>query len=779
MTPPLREALEAFNATNLGHVLFWAGVTDLPKSKDEKITLWLGMVGDVQRIQRALQRLSEPERRGLEILQIRGGELPTNRFRDLLLQAKVVAEEPSVLRGYGSPGRPAAKPGSDRPLFRSVLENLMRWGLVWTHTLQENQQANAKLNFEGGRFVYIPDEVAPYLPPPPEPALSPPPVAANLEGSARTSQRDLYLLWSAARETPLTLLNSGLLRLSDLKRVAGQLLVTETIGKGAKESDFRRVLFLRQLSTALNLLVYDDVTLAARPDPPFFRQPATERVRLSYERWLAGPWWNELWRTHTPGLTNAPGGPCDPAPSRIADARRKVVDCLTRLARPTPNAWIAVEDVSRSLQDRDDEFLLGWEDSREENRPYTYRTFGSRYQSNPLGWAWYGRTAGQPAGWGQVERVFIEGVLCEGLFWLGLADLGYAELATSVQRSAAAPGRPLAVRLTDMGRWLLLNQPAPAIPEETGRVVVQPNFHIFAFDPISDAVLARLDSFAVRQNAERAIEYILSRESVYRAQLAGQTAAGIQEWLEQTTGAPLPQNVARSLAEWQANFERIVIRGRVGWLETTPEQADALMANDAMRPAILKRVSATGLLIQAERMDALERALLAAGELPARSANPASSHHDSTILAADGRVQFVHQSPSIFARGRLQGVADEVDGEWRVTRASVRRARQAGMDPAAIIAALAEMAMGGVPAPLQQQIKVWAGAYGTATVQTVTVVQFRSQETLEDLLTDPALARLLRPWPPKSLSGMAQVAPADVAAVRALLAERGVEVLDH
>src|SRR5512135_712587 len=101
-----------------------------------------------------------------------------------------------------------------------------------------------------------------------------------------------------------------------------------------------------------------------------------------------------------------------------------------------------------------------------------------------------------------------------------------------------------------MGRWLLLGAEAPVIPAETGRVVVQPNFHIFAFDPIADSTLARLDAFATRLNAERAIEYELSRESVYRAQTAGMPVAAIRAWLEEVTEAPLPQNIARSLDEW-------------------------------------------------------------------------------------------------------------------------------------------------------------------------------------------------------------------------------------
>ncbi len=327
-------------------------------------------------------------------------------------------------------------------------------------------------------------------------------------------------------------------------------------------------------------------------------------------------WWNELWRTYVQGQTSADGSPAEQAPPQIAKARQTVVDHLARLARTRPKDWIAVDDLVDGLHDRNDEFLLGGESIKDEDRgySYTYRNYGSRYHDNPLGWVMVHHGANSEAAWNGVERVFIEAVLTEGLYWLGLLDLGYASDVTP--QGGAAPNKPLAVRLTDMGRWLLLQEAPPAVPEETGRVVVQPNFHIFAFDPISDAVLARLDTFAVRLNAERAIEYVVSRESVYRAQLAGQTTGEIQGWLEQTTGAALPQNVARSLTEWQSDFERIVIRGRVGWLETTPEQADALLDNPTLRPAIVKRISPTGLLVRASRMDALEQALLAAGELP-------------------------------------------------------------------------------------------------------------------------------------------------------------------
>ncbi len=374
-----------------------------------------------------------------------------------------------------------------------------------------------------------------------------------------------------------------------------------------------------------------------------------------------------------------------------------------------------------------------------------------------------------------MERIFIQAVLAEGLYWLGLVDLGYAKPVAA--EGDAAPGGLLAVRLTEMGRWLLLNGPQPAIPEETGRVVLQPNFRIFAFDPISDSVLARLDSFAVRLNAERAIEYELSRESVYRAQLAGQNVSEIKAWLEEVTGAALPQNIARSLDEWQAAFERIVVKSRVGWLEAaSPELVDALLADPDLRAMILKRPTPTGLIVRADRVDALEQALLAAGELPTRSSTPDDARRASISLGEDGAIRFVHTVPSLYVYGLLQPFCDRTPAGWRITHASVARAAGIGLDAATILAALQDMALDGVPEVLRTRIKAWSRHYGSASVATLTLVQFRDQDALDELLSDPDLARYLRPFRAEARLGLATVAPDAVEQVCALLAERGVEM---
>ncbi len=788
MTPPqLERALDDFNSNDLGAVLAAAGVTDIPRLKHARVKLWLKLVGDPARIQRALAGLTPGQRRALELLQGVGGEMRTQRFRSLLVRAGLVVPKEEPIYVYDRrPSSAVAEQVPSLPTFQQVLASLLQAGLIWTHSPYEGQPANAKIGFDGGRFVYIPDEVARHLPPPPIRENSLPHLTQIVEGSARTCQRDLYLLWSTAREAPLLLTNTGLLRVSDLKRVAGQLLVTETIVKGAKEDDYRRVLFLRQLATALEILRYNATAncLEAHPSPSFIALAPPERVRLSFQRWREGAWWNELWVTAKTTYVSSSETLLTPAAPQIASARQAVLSTLALLARHaeqkqnTPAPWVSVDDISDFLHDRHDEFLVD-RSLAEQRGSYGYRHYSTSYYSpyeyNSLGWTWPAYRSDEEAGWKGVERVFIETVLSEGLHWLGLVDLGYAAPQTSEPEEA--PAKVVAVRLTDMGRWLLLDGPSPQIPEESGRVVVQPNFRIFAFDPISDVVLARLDSFANRQNAERAIEYELTRETVYRAQLAGQTAGQIAAWLEEVTGAPLPQNVARSLAEWQTAFERITVRSHVGWVEAaTPGLIDVLLREPRWSQAIVKRATPTGLIVRADHVDDLEQALLAAGELPARNSDPASARRASIRVDEDGHIAFFHAIPSLYVYGYLRPFCEQTESGWQITPRSVAQAAGAGLDAATILAHLETMAVGGVPPALLARIKAWSRHYGSARVQTLTLVQFRDQDALDELRSDPQLARLLKPFKPEARLGLAVVAPQDVAKVSALLAELGVDV---
>jgi hypothetical protein len=84
-----------------------------------------------------------------------------------------------------------------------------------------------------------------------------------------------------------------------------------------------------------------------------------------------------------------------------------------------------------------------------------------------------------------------------------------------------------------------------------------------------------------------------------------------------------------------------------------------------------------------------------------------------------------------------------------------------------------------VPPELQIRIKAWSKFYGDALIQTLTLIQFRDQDVLNELRNDPALARYIRPFKPDAKLGLALVKPADVAAVQALLAERGINLVER
>jgi hypothetical protein len=167
---------------------------------------------------------------------------------------------------------------------------------------------------------------------------------------------------------------------------------------------------------------------------------------------------------------------------------------------------------------------------------------------------------------------------------------------------------------------------------------------------------------------------------------------------------------------------------------------------------------------------------LAAGELPARTTRPEDARKASITVTDEGAIGFAHAVPSLYVYGHLHPFADQGADGWRITPASVRRARDAGLGAVAIIASLETLALGGVPEALQAHIKAWNKHFGDATLQTLTLVQFRDQDALNELRADPVLARYLRPFKAEARLGLAVVKPGDVAAVQALLAERGVEL---
>jgi hypothetical protein len=328
--------------------------------------------------------------------------------------------------------------------------------------------------------------------------------------------------------------------------------------------------------------------------------------------------------------------------------------------------------------------------------------------------------------------------------------------------------------------------PRPEIPEGGGRVIVQPNLHIVALDPVNDGLLVALDAFAERLTAERAVEYRLTRASVYAGQQAGWSAERIRAFLSEQTGADLPGNVARTLEEWQAQHERIVLHPAVSLAHGPAAVFDALAANPATADLLagrplpevvrLKDSAAVADLLSALR----ERDLL-----PLVAAGPAVP--PNSIQADDtGRLRFSTPRPSLYVHGHLAAFADpavpdEAGGAeaYQISADTVARALRAGFTANDIIARLTAIHRGPVPAQLLRRIRAWAKHFGDAAVESFVLLQVRDAATLAELRADPELAPLLHDFIPAPAKALAHVDPADLPRLRALLAERGVALKDE
>jgi hypothetical protein len=215
----------------------------------------------------------------------------------------------------------------------------------------------------------------------------------------------------------------------------------------------------------------------------------------------------------------------------------------------------------------------------------------------------------------------------------------------------------------------------------------------------------------------------------------------------------------------------------VGWVEAaSPELADALAGDPAIAPALIRRVSPTGFLVQADQVAAVEQALFARDEVPARYSRP-SLVANSVRVEPDGAIRPILPVPNLYVRAELGPFTEWGGTAWRVTPSSVTRARLHGLEPATILEKLRTAAGVALPAPLEAQIKAWSRHYGSARVQTLTFVQFKDQETLDELLRDRVLRRLMEPFAPAAGLGLAEADPERLEELMAALVERGVEVV--
>jgi hypothetical protein len=716
----------------------------------------------------ALADLEPVERLLLDHLILMGGDAPTE-----VLRGQLEAEgwlDPAPTRsslGYFNPSNGSPWARASRK-FADVVARLGVLGLVFTIDPQYATKANLGVP---QRRLFIPDAILRQLPPvtlPTETTTAPPAV----QGAAPAALlRDVYALLSEARAAPLPLTARGTINKRVLVRLDEAFRQPEGAAQARSEDDLSRLPLLRALAEQLGLLIVEGDRLALGPDAAaFLRQPPGERHARLFEAYRQATTWSEMARIaglapprgealvaveRRPSLVPARSPGARWAAPQVVAARQRV---LAELAELPAAEWIALDHLIDRLRQRAYEFLYprSWPDPRYgyyygEVSPYSY--------NNPVGWT-LDMAPGQAAGWKLVEAGFIRVVVGQALHALGVVDLGLAGDALT------------AFRVTADGARLLRGEALPAAAAEA-KVVVQPNFQIFAFEPTGEDVLFGLDEIAEQVRAEHAVEYRLTRESVYAAQRREREAPEIIAFLERVSGAPLPQNVRRSLEEWGAQHDRIVVRRGVPLLHALDAaMLDALYADRALAPLLGRRVAPTAALVQAADLAALHAALLQRDQLPALTEGPDDLPGPQVAVAANGRITPRQRLPSVYLLAMLRVFADEAqDGTLRLTAESLRRGARAHHDAetiSEILTALQGEPLAPEAAALVQQ---WAKDWGRGALLAATLLQVERAELLDALLADPALQPHLQRVP--GTATLALVHESAVKRVRAALEARG------
>ena len=158
----------------------------------------------------------------------------------------------------------------------------------------------------------------------------------------------------------------------------------------------------------------------------------------------------------------------------------------------------------------------------------------------------------------------------------------------------------LAVRLTDVGAAVLLNQ-QPEAPKANDTFFVQPNFEVTVFtSEMRYESLYRLMLITEPVRTDVVSTYKITDKSVFEAIELGLRADDVLGFLERESSKPVPKNVARSIRDWtsQTTFASL---SEVTLFETENERdMENLMIQPEFKKNVVRQVGPTAVIVRGE-----------------------------------------------------------------------------------------------------------------------------------------------------------------------------------
>ena len=740
MAESLLTLLDSYDYHTLLRIAGFNGITTLRSDgrrlrKTALISVMQEELPDPNRMRQALSILDPLERSVLDRLLLCDGDVPTDWLREVLVRENILQPGPRELRWRVPPdGSSLCFEGSS---FDAVIANLTLHGLVFSVEKRPHPTRKGKTQFSPRSHLTIPEALRAHLP---QPSLPPvdwgpgnPPGAAE-EVSTMLAQRDLFIYWIYVRSHQIALTRKGLVPKRVLRLISEQLLIPDhLLASAADERRSPRLDFVRYLQQELALLVNKRGRLCCPSSsthvPPFWEQPIEARTQVCLNAWTHMSSWDVLVRLDRPTID-----------FDLPHAREVLLQQLRLLQ---PGVWISSDRFLRRLTMVSPRLLFR---ARMEHDLGSSTTPGSRWLAD-------------------MRATWVGGALSGPLHWLGVLD------------TLTDEGRLLAFRLNDSGARALGIIPIIHGQPVEAKIVVQPNFHIFALGPISEGKLAKLEMFADRVKADRsAFEYVLSRESLHRGRQIGLPTSAILTFLQQNSATAVPQNVLRTLQEWGEQLQRIVFHRDVTVCETAePALLERLGEDTSLQSNLGRQLTSTITLAKQGHGSALLDALLQRGMLPARS--PRNDPHTARVQATpEGELRPIHSGPDVQLRARLGQLAEERKGRFFLTETAVARALNRGMSVSQYLQQIVALHRGPLPVHLELRVKAWSHYYGEVSLKEVVLLEVKDASIAEELASDPELAPLLSRLKHDSRGRLLVVRLDDADKVRELLRKRGVEL---
>jgi hypothetical protein len=166
----------------------------------------------------------------------------------------------------------------------------------------------------------------------------------------------------------------------------------------------------------------------------------------------------------------------------------------------------------------------------------------------------------------QVLRLVLGTTLETACVWLGLIERGH-------QQTTDAP----VFRVTAIGRWIAGRRVEPSLPSfGPAALAVGANFQVLLYRPTPRRVWA-LSSFSDLAALDRVSTYTLTAQALVRSLAGGVDLEQVVTFLERSSGQPVPQNVAFTLAEWDRGYRRVWLRRAVVLVPEEGEESDPIL----------------------------------------------------------------------------------------------------------------------------------------------------------------------------------------------------------